>query len=56
MQEPERKARLSAFYQREGMKANDWSEQVVNRLHNAASLHGREQLVDQLTRMGFGLR
>jgi nitroreductase len=48
--------RLGDFYQREGMKANGWSEQVVNRLHSAANLHGREHLVDQLTRMGFGLR
>jgi nitroreductase len=56
VQEPERKARLSAFYQREGMKANGWLEQVVNRLQSAASLHGREHLVDELIRMGFGLR
>ena len=48
--------RLGDFYRREGMKANGWSEQVVNRLQNAASLHGRKHLVDQLTRMGFGLR
>lgn len=48
--------RLGAFYQREGMKASRWSEQVVNRLRGVSSLHGREELVAELKRMGFGLR
>lgn len=48
--------RLGAFYQREGMRANGWSEQVVNRLRDTSNLHGREHLVEQLIRMGFGLR
>lgn len=48
--------RLGAFYKREGMKASGWSEQVINRLRSVASLHGREALVDELKRMGFGLR
>jgi len=48
--------RLGAFYQREGMKASGWSEQVVSRLRSVASLHGREALHDELKRMGFGLR
>jgi len=47
---------LGAFYQREGMKASGWSEQVVSRLRSVSSLHGREQLVEELKRMGFGLR
>lgn len=49
-------ARLGAFYEREGMKAAGWSEQVVNRLRSVSNLHGREALVAELTRMGFGLR
>jgi nitroreductase len=48
--------RLGAFYQREGMKVSGWSEQVVNRLRNVSNLQGREALVAELTRMGFGLR
>ncbi|WP_057430029.1 NADPH-dependent oxidoreductase [Pseudomonas syringae group genomosp. 3] len=48
--------RLGAFYQREGMKASGWSEQVVNRLRSVSTLHGREELVEELKRMGFGLR
>lgn len=48
--------RLGAFYQREGMKASGWSEQVVNRLRSVSNLHGREELVAELKRMGFGLR
>ncbi|PVZ19684.1 MULTISPECIES: NADPH-dependent oxidoreductase [unclassified Pseudomonas] len=48
--------RLGAFYQREGMKASGWSEQVVTRLQSVANLHGRERLVEQLKRLGFGLR
>jgi nitroreductase len=48
--------RLGAFYQREGLKASGWSEQVINRLRSVANLHGREHLVEELTRMGFGLR
>ena len=48
--------RLGAFYRREGMKASGWSEQVVNRLHSVSNLHGQEDLVEELKRMGFGLR
>lgn len=48
--------RLGAFYQREGMKASGWSEQVVNRLRSVSNLHGREELAEELKRMGFGLR
>ncbi|NWD71788.1 NADPH-dependent oxidoreductase [Pseudomonas gingeri] len=48
--------RLGAFYQREGMKASGWSEQVINRLRRVSNLHGREELVEELKRMGFGLR
>jgi hypothetical protein len=48
--------RLGAFYQREGMKASGWSEQVVNRLRSGSNLNGREELVEELKRMGFGLR
>jgi len=38
------------------MKASGWSEQVVSRLRSVSSLHGREKLLGQLARMGFGLR
>ena len=38
------------------MKASGWSEQVVSRLRNVSSLHGREELLGELARMGFGLR
>jgi nitroreductase len=48
--------RLGAFYQREGMKASGWSEQVIDRLQSVTNLHGREALLEQLKRMGFGLR
>ncbi|MFC3606780.1 NADPH-dependent oxidoreductase [Stutzerimonas tarimensis] len=48
--------RLGAFYQREGLKASGWSEQVINRLRSVSNLHGREKLVEELKRMGFGLR
>ncbi|MEB0064909.1 NADPH-dependent oxidoreductase, partial [Pseudomonas sp. RTC3] len=48
--------RLGAFYQREGMKSSGWSEQVINRLQSVSNLHGREELVEELKRMGFGLR
>lgn len=47
---------LGAFYQKEGLKAQGWSQQVVNRLQSVANLHGRERLVEELTRMGFGLK
>jgi hypothetical protein len=51
-QEPEAVAeydqRLGAFYQREGMKASGWSEQVISRLNSVSNLHGRERLVDQM--------
>ncbi len=46
--------RLGAFYQREGMKASGWSEQVVNRLRSVSNLHGREELVEELKRWGLG--
>lgn len=48
--------RLRAFYQREGHKAATWSEQVLSRLSSVTNLHGREDLVEELRRMGFGLR
>ncbi|CAI3802720.1 hypothetical protein DBADOPDK_03115 [Pseudomonas sp. MM223] len=48
--------RLGAFYQREGMKASGWSDQVVSRLQKVSNLHGREALLGELNRMGFGLR
>lgn len=48
--------RLGAFYQQEGMKASGWSEQVISRLRSVANLNGREDLVEELTRLGFGLR
>ena len=48
--------RLGAFYQREGLKASGWSEQVINRLQSVSNLHGRERLVEALSTMGFGLR
>lgn len=48
--------RLGAFYEREGMNASGWSEQVINRLRSASALHGRERLVEKLRRLGFGLR
>ncbi|MEE4742356.1 NADPH-dependent oxidoreductase [Pseudomonas alliivorans] len=48
--------RLGAFYEREAMKASGWTEQVVSRLRSVSSLHGREELLGQLARMGFGLR
>ncbi|RMU70503.1 Nitroreductase [Pseudomonas syringae pv. aptata] len=37
-----------AFYQRKGMKASGWSEQVMNILRGVSSLHGREELVAEL--------
>lgn len=49
-------SRLGAFYSREGLKAAGWSEQVIARLRSVANLHGREELVDELKRLGFGLR
>jgi hypothetical protein len=48
--------RLGAFYRQEGMKASGWSEQVISRLQNVSNLHGREGLVAELKRLGFGLR
>lgn len=48
--------RLGAFYQRQGMKASGWSAQVIDRLRSVSNLHGREALVEELKRMGFGLR
>lgn len=47
---------LGEFYRREGMKAGGWSEQVVSRLSRVENLHGREALLSELTKMGFGLR
>lgn len=48
--------RLGAFYKKEGLKASSWSEQVINRLRSVDNLHGREDLVKELTGLGFGLR
>lgn len=48
--------RLGAFYRQEGMKASGWSEQVISRLQSVSNLHGREALVAELKRLGFGLR
>lgn len=48
--------RLGAFYKREGMQAAGWSAQVFSRLRSISSLHGREELLGELARMGFGLR
>jgi nitroreductase len=47
---------LGAFYQQAGHKPANWSEQVVNRLGSVTNLHGREDLVEELRRLGFGLR
>lgn len=49
-------ARLGAFYKQEGLKAAGWSEQVIARLRSVTNLHGREHLVEELKRLGFGLR
>jgi nitroreductase len=48
--------RLGAFYRQEGLKAAGWSEQVITRLRSVDNLHGREDLVKELARLGFGLR
>ena len=44
--------RIAPFYAGEGLAAG-WRERVVNRLRDAASLHGRHELRDHLGARGF---
>jgi nitroreductase len=47
---------MGRFYASEGLSQPDWSRHVVARLATAASLHGREHLVNALKNRGFRLR
>ena len=47
---------MARFWASQGMQQGEWSRTAVNRVKNAASLHGREKLVAALHRMGFLLR
>jgi nitroreductase len=49
-------ARMQLFQQEQGMPLQDWSDQALNRVKNAASLNGRDRLRDALTALGFGLK
>lgn len=47
---------LTAFQREQAMDPVGWRHIVANRLRDTGALHGRDQLRDQLVRMGFGLR
>ena len=48
---------MSAFYASQGMKVRgSWSNHSAKRVRDAASLSGRDRLVEALRALGFGLR
>lgn len=47
---------LAEFWAGEGMSPPAWTRTIVSRVKSAASLHGRERLVDALHNLGFLLR
>ncbi|MEN9704713.1 MAG: hypothetical protein RLZZ393_592 [Pseudomonadota bacterium] len=47
---------LARFWAGQGMSPPEWTRTAVNRVKTAASLHGREHLVEALRQLGFGLR
>ena len=59
VQVPEAKAYdavMARFWAGQGMQQANWTRTVVDRVKSAASLHGRERLVEALHNLGFGLR
>jgi nitroreductase len=44
------------FMREQGMKEQDWTAQSTGRLKDTAAMHGRDQMVAALKRMGFGLK
>lgn len=48
--------RLKHFQTKQHMSQRNWTETVARRLHDAASLHGRDRLAAALRNMGFGLK
>jgi hypothetical protein len=47
---------MAAFYASQGMPQAEWSQHSVKRVLTPTSLHGREDLVSALKRLGFDLR
>jgi nitroreductase len=47
---------MGGFYAEQGLPQPDWSKHVLARLATAASLNGREHLVEVLRQRGFALR
>ena len=47
---------MADFYASQGMPQAEWSQHSVKRVLTPASLHGREDLVSALKRLGFDLR
>jgi nitroreductase len=47
---------MAGFYAEQGMKQSSWRETSVNRVRDAAALHGREHLAERLRQLGFALR
>lgn len=48
--------RMQAFYAEQQLPVVDWSKQIVERLHDAASLKGRDRLRTALSEQGFALK
>jgi hypothetical protein len=48
--------RIRAFQDEQGMRAQDWTRQAVNRTRDAGSLAGRHALRDVLHGLGFHLK
>jgi nitroreductase len=49
-------ARLRVFQQEQGMRVQDWSQQMIARVRDAAALHGRDRMREALANLGFLLR
>lgn len=49
-------ARSDVFRSRQGLAPSRWSDQLIDRWRDAASLKGRDRLSDTLRRLGFPLR
>lgn len=49
-------ARSDVFRSRQGLAPSRWSDQLIDRWRDAASLKGRHRLSDTLRRLGFPLR
>lgn len=49
-------AKARAFQQEQGLPQQDWTEQAINRVAAAPSLHGRDRLREALQTLGFGLK